>query len=64
MTHHWIIEMTDEGIDEAERLFYKIISKILKADFFVFAIHTKEEKKVMLHRYVSASASGTISCIE
>jgi len=53
--HHWIIEMTDEGIDEAKDYFINYF-KDSEADFFV--CNKKEEKKVMLHRYVSASAVG------
>jgi D-lactate dehydrogenase len=53
--HHWIIEMTDEGIDEAKDYFINYF-KDSEADFFI--CNKKEEKKVMLHRYVSASAVG------
>ena len=53
--HHWIIEMTDEGINEAQ-IYFKDFFKDKKGDFFV--CNSKEEKKAMLHRYVSASAIG------
>ena len=53
--HHWIIEMTDEGINEAE-IYFKDFFKDKKGDFFV--CNSQERKKAMLHRYVSASAIG------
>ena len=53
--HHWIIEMTDEGINEAE-IYFKDFFKDKKGDFFV--CNSQEGKKAMLHRYVSASAIG------
>ena len=53
--HHWIIEMTDDGINEAE-IYFKDFFKDKKGDFFVCNSH--EGKKAMLHRYVSASAIG------
>jgi len=53
--HHWIIEMTNEGINEAE-IYFKDFFKDKKGDFFICNSH--EGKKAMLHRYVSASAIG------
>ena len=53
--HHWIIEMTDEGIQEAETYFNDFF-KHNEGDFFMCS--SKEGKKAMLHRYVSASAIG------
>ena len=53
--HHWIIEMTDEGIKEAEKYFNDFF-KNNEGDFFI--CNSKEAKKAMLHRYVSASAIG------
>ena len=53
--HHWLIEMTDEGINEAE-IYFKDFFKNKKGDFFICNSH--EGKKAMLHRYVSASAIG------
>ncbi len=53
--HHWIIEMTSEGIDEAEKYFNDYFKKN-EGDFFI--CNSKEAKKAMLHRYVSASAIG------
>jgi len=53
--HHWIIEMTDDGISEAE-IYFKDFFKDKKGDFFI--CNSNEGKKAMLHRYVSASAIG------
>lgn len=53
--HHWIIEMTDEGIIEARDYFVKFF-KGKNADFF--ECNEIESKKAMLHRYVSAGAFG------
>ena len=53
--HHWVIEMTDEGIKEAEKYFNDFFKKN-EGDFFI--CNSKEAKKAMLHRYVSASAIG------
>ena len=53
--HHWIIEMTDNGITEAET-YFKDFFKYREGDFFICDYN--EGKKAMLHRYVSASAIG------
>ena len=53
--HHWKIEMTDDGINEAE-IYFKDFFKDKKGDFFI--CNSNEGKKAMLHRYVSASAIG------
>ncbi|MDG1792180.1 MAG: D-lactate dehydrogenase [Flavobacteriaceae bacterium] len=53
--HHWIIEMTNDGINEAE-VYFKDFFKDKKGDFFICNSH--EGKKAMLHRSVSASAIG------
>ena len=53
--HHWVIEMTDEGIKEAEKYFNNFFENN-EGDFFI--CNSKEAKKAMLHRYVSASAIG------
>ena len=53
--HHWIIEMTNDGINEAE-VYFKDFFKDKKGDFFI--CNSNEGKKAMLHRYVSASAIG------
>ena len=53
--HHWIIEMTNDGINEAE-IYFKDFFKDKEGDFFI--CNSFEGKKAMLHRYVSASAIG------
>ena len=53
--HHWIIEMSDYGINEAKEYFNNFF-KDKKGDYFL--CNEKEGKKAMLHRYVSASAIG------
>ena len=53
--HHWIIEMSDEGIDEAKAYFEKFF-KNNEGDFF--ECNDKEAKKAILHRFVAASAVG------
>ncbi len=51
--HHWIVEMSDEGIDEAREYFDRFF-KDYDGDFF--ECDEKEGKKASLHRFVSASA--------
>ena len=53
--HHWIVEMSDEGIDEAREYFNRFF-KDYDGDFF--ECNEKEGKKASLHRFVSASAIG------
>ena len=53
--HHWVIEMSDEGIVEAEKYFSEIF-KNLDGDYFI--CNEFESKKASLHRFVSASAIG------
>jgi len=53
--HHWIIEMSDEGIEEAKEYFENFFKKN-EGDFFECT--KKEGEKALLHRYVSASAIG------
>ena len=53
--HYWIIEMSDEGIDEARIYFQQLFSTI---DGNFFECNPKEAKKALLHRFVSASAIG------
>ena len=58
--HHWIIEMSDEGIDEAKEYFKKFFTEN-EGDFFEC---TKEEgKKALLHRFVAAGAIGRYHAI-
>ena len=51
--HHWIIEMSDEGIDEAKIYFDKFFTK---NEGSFFECSKKEAKKAILHRFVAASA--------
>jgi len=53
--HHWIIEMSDDGIEEAN-IFFKEFFKENDGSFFVCT--KKEAKKALLHRFVAASAIG------
>mgnify|MGYP003336719163 FL=1 len=53
--HLWIIEMVDDGIEEAKDYFEKYF-KSNEGDFFICT--ENESKKAMLHRYVSAGAFG------
>ena len=53
--HHWIIEMSDEGINEAREYFSKIF-RDNSGDYF--ECNNFESKKASLHRFVSASAIG------
>ena len=53
--HHWIVEMSDNGIDEAREYFDQFF-RINEGDFF--ECNKKEGKKASLHRFVSASAIG------
>ena len=58
--HHWIIEMSDEGIDEANNYFVKFF-KENNGDFFKCS--DKEGNKAILHRFTAASAFGRYSAI-
>ena len=53
--HHWIIEMSDEGINEARNYFSKVFD-VCDGDYF--ECNDFESKKASLHRFVSASAIG------
>ena len=53
--HHWIIEMSDDGIEEAN-IFFKNFFKNNEGSFFICI--KKEAKKALLHRFVAASAIG------
>ncbi len=53
--HHWIIEMSDEGIDEA-RQYLKTFFNNNEGNFF--ECNEKEGKKAILHRFTAASAYG------
>ena len=51
--HHWIIEMSDDGIDEA-RDYFENFFKTNEGSFF--ECNQKESKKALLHRYVAAGS--------
>ena len=53
--HHWIIEMSDEGIEEAKEYFSDFF-KFKEGDYFECT--KKEARKAILHRFVAASAIG------
>ncbi|MBT4246088.1 MAG: D-lactate dehydrogenase [Flavobacteriaceae bacterium] len=53
--HHWVIEMSNEGIEEAKAYFEKFF-KENEGNFFECT--KKEAKKAILHRFVAASAVG------
>jgi len=53
--HHWIIEMSDGGIDEANKYFESFF-KNNEGGFFKCT--NSEAEKALLHRFVAASAFG------
>ena len=53
--HHWVIEMSDDGIDEARDYFKKFLAE-KEGDFFECT--EKEAKKALLHRFVAGTAIG------
>jgi D-lactate dehydrogenase (quinone) len=53
--HHWVIEMSDEGIEEAKKYFCNFF-KFKEGDYFECT--EKEARKAILHRFVAASAIG------
>ena len=58
--HHWIIEMSDEGIVEAKTYFDRFFTKNEGA---FFECSKKEAEKAILHRFVAASAQGRYHAI-
>ena len=58
--HHWIIEMSDDGIEEARSFFKEFFNKN-GGDFFECT--EKEGKKAILHRFTAASAFGRYTAI-
>ena len=58
--HHWVIEMSDHGIDEA-RSYFKEFFKNNEGGFF--ECNQKEAEKAILHRFVAASAQGRYHAI-
>ena len=53
--HHWIIEMSDEGIDEIKNY---LISFFEDNEGSFFECNKQEADKALLHRFVAASAVG------
>ena len=53
--HHWVIEMSDEGINEANEYFKNFFASN-EGDFFICT--NDEAEKALLHRFVAASAFG------
>ena len=51
--HHWIVEMSDDGIKEAENYFQNFFSK---NDGSYFICDEKESTKAMTHRFVAAGS--------
>ena len=58
--HHWIIETSDESIDES-REYFEAFFKKNEGDFFECT--DKEGKKAVLHRFVAGSAIGRYHAI-
>ena len=58
--HHWIIETSDESIDES-REYFEAFFKKHEGDFFECT--DKEGKKAVLHRFVAGSAIGRYHAI-
>ena len=53
--HHWVIEMSDEGIEEA-KIYFNDFFKFKEGGYFECT--EKEARKAILHRFVAASAIG------
>ena len=58
--HHWIIEISDDGIEEARSYFMEFF-KTNEGEFFECT--SKEAEKAILHRFVAASAQGRYHAI-
>ena len=58
--HHWIVEMSDHGIDEA-RIYFDSFFNQNEGDFF--ECNSKEGDKAILHRFTAASAFGRYSVL-
>ncbi len=59
--HHWILEMSGEGINEAENYLKAFFSKN-EGDYF--ACTDKEGEKAILHRFVAGGAIGRYHAIK
>lgn len=58
--HHWIIEMSDDGIEEARKYFKKFFKNNIGG---FFECSEKEGKKAILHRFTAASAFGRYAAL-
>ena len=58
--HHWVIEMSDDGIDEARNYFHQFFKK---NEGSFFECTEKEAKKAILHRFVIASATPRYAAV-
>ena len=58
--HHWIVEMSDDGINEAREYF---ISFFNENEGSFFECNNTESKKAILHRFTAASAFGRYSIL-
>ena len=60
--HHWIIEMSDEGINEARKYFKQFFNELMMVIFL--NVVKKKVKKLHFIRFVSASAIGRYHSLE
>ena len=58
--HHWVIEMGDEGVDEARRYFDRLF-ETEEGDYFECT--DRESRKAMLHRFVAGTTIGRFHAV-
>lgn len=58
--HHWIVEMSDDGINEAREYFTSFFNE---NEGSFFECNNTESKKAILHRFTAASAFGRYSIL-
>jgi D-lactate dehydrogenase len=58
--HHWIVEMSDDGINEAREYFTSFFNE---NEGSFFECDNTESKKAILHRFTAASAFGRYSIL-
>ena len=58
--HHWVIEMADDGVEEARTYFEKLF-RTEDGDFFECT--PKEAKRAMLHRFVAGTTLGRFHAV-
>ena len=58
--HHWIIEMSDKGVDEARKYFNEFFNTY-EGSFF--ECNKEEGGKALLHRFVAGGAVGRMHAI-